>query len=64
MADPEELVDTATAARLIGISPRTLNRLAGEGRLTPAGATGTTRRHYRWSMPELRAEFRELYREK
>ena len=64
MADPDALVGTVEAARLLGIHPSTLNRLAREGKLTPAGVMGTQRRHYRWSMPELRQQFRELLRER
>jgi excisionase family DNA binding protein len=64
VGEAEALVSTAEAARLLGVHPSTLNRLAREGKLTPAGATGTTRRHYRWSVSELRREFRELLRER
>jgi excisionase family DNA binding protein len=65
VADTEALVSTVEAARLLGISPSTLNRLAAQGKLTPAGSVGgEKRRHYRWSMPDLRREFRELRRER
>ncbi len=60
MPDPEALVSTAEAARALGISARTLNRLAAQGQLTPAGVIGgAQRRHYRWHLPDLRRQFRE-----
>ncbi|MGI5129641.1 helix-turn-helix domain-containing protein [Pseudonocardia sp. CA-107938] len=55
------LVSTPEAAKALGISARTLNRYAAEGKLVPAGVlAGPQRARYRWDVEDLRRQFREL----
>ena len=61
----EPLLTSGEAARLLGISRRTLSRYAAEGRLRPATVIpGVGRVSYRWSADDLRAQWRELQRER
>jgi excisionase family DNA binding protein len=58
VADPEMLMTTAQAAKVLGISRRTLSRYAQEGQLTatlvlPSG-------HYRWALSDIRQQLQRL----
>jgi predicted site-specific integrase-resolvase len=56
---PEErLLTTAQAAKILGVSARTLARYAEQGQLTPTVVLPSG--HYRWAMTDIRRQLREL----
>lgn len=58
MLDVAQLVPTLEAAREIGVSSRTLARWAREGTVKPTLVTAGGQ--YRWDVPELERQLREL----
>jgi predicted site-specific integrase-resolvase len=56
---PEEpLLTTAQAARVLGISRRTLSRYALDGQLVPTLVLPSG--HYRWEIADIRRQLRAL----
>jgi DNA-binding transcriptional MerR regulator len=58
VADPD-LVPTADAARMLGISARTLARYAQQGAVRPALVLPSG--HLRWDVADLRRQLREVH---
>ena len=59
----DRYLSTSEAASLLGVSRRTLSRMAAEGRLTPAVTIpGPQRVTYRWDADQLREQWQELTR--
>jgi excisionase family DNA binding protein len=57
--DPgEQLLTTAQAAKLLGVSARTLARYAEQGDLSPTVILPSG--HYRWAMSDVRRQLREM----
>jgi excisionase family DNA binding protein len=54
----DELVHTSEAAKVLGISARSIARWAAEGRITPD--LKTPGGHMRWNIDGLRRQLREL----
>lgn len=55
---PERLLTTAEAAKLMSVSRRTLARYAERGDLVPTMTLPSG--HYRWSLDDIRRQLREL----
>jgi excisionase family DNA binding protein len=53
-----ELVHTSEAAKVLGISKRSIARWAAEGRITPD--LRTPGGHMRWDVERLRQQLRDL----
>ena len=47
------LISTAEAAKQLGVSVRTLNRMADDGRITPAGKAPGLRGAYMYDQAEI-----------
>lgn len=52
------LLTTAGAAKVLGISRRTLSRYAQEGQLKPTLILPSG--HYRWALSDIRAQLQRL----
>lgn len=52
------MLTSAQAAKVLGISPRTLTRYAERGQLIPTLVLPSG--HYRWSLEDIRRQMREL----
>jgi len=61
VAEDARLVSTGEAAKIIGVTRRTLSEWARTGVLRPASVTPTGR--YFWDPDELRRQFRERQRD-
>ncbi|WP_214407884.1 helix-turn-helix domain-containing protein [Pseudonocardia lacus] len=59
MAD-ERLLTTAEAAKLLGVSRRTLARYAADGKIFPTVVLPSG--HYRWDPEDLRSQLRDARR--
>lgn len=58
VSDPEQMLTTAQAAKVLGVSARTLARYVERGQLTPTVVLPSG--HYRWLLSDIRAQLREL----
>jgi predicted site-specific integrase-resolvase len=56
--DQEQMLTTAQAAKVLGISARTLARYVERGQLTPTVELPSG--HYRWLISDIRGQLREL----
>lgn len=60
MSPTDRLLTTGEAAKVIGLSRRTLSKYAREGRLHPALTMPGTRPTYWWDEDDLREQVRKL----
>lgn len=56
--DPEQMLTTAQAAKVLGVSARTLARYVERGQLIPTVVLPSG--HYRWLLSDIREQLREL----
>jgi excisionase family DNA binding protein len=52
------MLTTTEAAKVLGVSPRTLARYAERGQLTPTVVLPSG--HYRWMLSDIREQLRQL----
>ena len=60
---PDRLLSTGEAAKVIGLSRRTLSKYARDGRLHPALIMPGDRPTYWWNIDDLRRQLRALGRD-